>query len=210
MSDNSLNRPEPTTPYVSQPNTESTSNVIIDSGVIIDSSKSNPVELMNIALNIINPNIVSDVNAEVSSAVSKLNLEKYLAFVSNSDMKQVIIILTNNSAAVQDIVHMIDLILVDGKVDMADAPLILGLIKKIIALRSKDLDVYKNLTLDHFLDIIKIVFTILAKEGILKIQNADEFIEDINKLISLLKLGGNVIETLSCYSSCFGCSPSKN
>ena len=125
-------------------------------------------------------------------------------------MKQVIIILTNNSAAVQDIVHMIDLILVDGKVDMADAPLILGLIKKIIALRSKDLDVYKNLTLDHFLDIIKIVFTILAKEGILKIQNADEFIEDINKLISLLKLGGNVIETLSCYSSCFGCSPSKN
>ena len=92
---------------------------------------------------------------------------KYLSFIDDPNTKQVVTILTNDSSAVQDIVNMLDLILADGKIDMADAPLLMGLIKKIITLRTSDLKLSQNLTLNHFLDIIKLVFTILAKEGIL-------------------------------------------
>ena len=152
--------------------------------------------------NIIKINTLID--NEETSVVSRNNLEKYLSFIDNSDVKQVVMILTNDSVAVQDIINMLDLILADGKIDISDAPLLLGLIKKIIALRTKDVNISQNLTLDNFLDIIKLVFTILAKEGLLKIKNTDEFITDISKLINLIKVGDKLIESTPCIASCIG------
>jgi hypothetical protein len=136
-------------------------------------------------------------NADLNQ-VSKLHLDKYLTFVINPDIKQVVTILTTDSAAVQDIVNMLDLILADGKIDLSDAPILLALVKKIITLRTSDLKLSQNLTLDHFLSIIKLVFTILAKEGVLKIANTDEFITDITKLIDLMEQGDKIAETMSC------------
>lgn len=133
-----------------------------------------------------------------TNIVSKMNLEKYLTFVTNDDVKQVVMVLTNDSSAVQDIINMIDLILADGKIDLSDAPILLALVKKIITLRTSDLKLSQNLTLEHFLAIIKLVFTILAKEGLLKIANTDQFIADITKVITLLEQGEQMTNALPC------------
>jgi hypothetical protein len=133
-----------------------------------------------------------------TNVVSKFNLEKYLTFVTNDDIKQVVITLTNDSSAVQDIINMIDLILSDGKIDLGDAPILLALVKKIITLRTSDLKLSSKLTLEHFLSIIKLVLTILAKEGTLKIANTDEFIKDINKVISLIENGEQITRSIPC------------
>jgi hypothetical protein len=138
------------------------------------------------------------IDAVEKNIVSKMNLEKYLTFVTNNDVKQVVMVLTNDSSAVHDIINMIDLILADGKIDLGDAPILLALVKKIITLRTSDLKLSENLTLEHFLAIIKLVFTILAKEGLLKIANTDQFITDITKIINLLEHGEQITKALPC------------
>jgi len=144
-------------------------------------------------------NLIENTNINL---VSKFHLEKYLTFVNDKDVKQVVIMLTNNSSAVQDIVNMVNIILTDGKIDMKDGPILLSLIKKIIGLRISDLNLSKNLTLDHYLDILKLVLTILAKEGVIKVNNQDEFIADISKLIDLIVVGEKIVGSMSC--SCLG------
>jgi len=145
-----------------------------------------------------NSQSVSVDDIPINNVVSKLHLDKYLSFIDDVDTRQIVTILTSDSAAVHDVINMIDLILADGKIDMTDAPLLLGLIKKIITLRTSDLKLSQTLTLNHFLDIIKLVFTILAKEGLLKIVNTDEFITDITKLINLIKDGEKIVDAVSC------------
>jgi hypothetical protein len=137
-------------------------------------------------------------DSKEENVVPKLHLEKYLTFVNDPNIKKIVTSLTNDSAAVQDIVNMLDLILADGKIDLADAPILLALVKKIVALRTSDLKLTQNLTFDNFLSIIKLVFTILAKEGMLKIANVDEFILDISKLINLMQEGNKVAESIPC------------
>jgi len=138
-------------------------------------------------------NIVAEANI-----VSKYNLEKYLIFVTNNDIKQVVMVLTNDSSAVQDIINMIDLILADGKIDFGDAPILLALVKKIVAFRTSDLKLSQNLKLEHFLAIIKLVFTILANEGLLKIANTEQFISDITKIIDVIEHGDKITQALPC------------
>ena len=133
-----------------------------------------------------------------ANVVAKLHIEKYLTFVTDPDIKKIVTVLTNDSAAVQDIVNMLDLILSDGKIDFNDAPILLALVKKITTLRTSDLQLTKNLSLEHFLSIIKLVFTILAKEGILKIEKTDEFIEDITKLINFMEQGEKIASAIPC------------
>jgi len=145
-----------------------------------------------------NKTVVSNIINKELSVVSKLHLERYLSFIDDPDVKLVVTVLTNDFDGVQDIVNTLHLILSDGKVDMSDAPLLLGLIKKIVSLRTKDLNLSKTLTLNHFLDIIKVVFTVLAKESILKIDNIDEFITEINKIIKVLKDGDAVVNAMGC------------
>ena len=155
---------------------------------------------------------MSDSNI-IDKNIANLHLEKYLTFIDNSDTKEVVKILSNDSSAIQDIINMIDLILADGKIDIADAPLLIGLTKKIVSLRTKDLELKKNLSIDHFLDIIKLIFIIFAKEGILNIKNTDEFITDITNLISTIKTGENIVKSipnLSCTDfSFFSCKSKK-
>jgi hypothetical protein len=166
-------------------------------------------EVVGVVLNIVNESTVSNLvkvnnlinNAEIT-VVSKSHLEKYLSFIDNPDVKQVVMMLTNDSSAVQDIINMIDLILADGKIDISDAPLLMGLIKKIVSFRTKDLKFNDNLSLSQYLDIIKLVFTILAKEGVLKIANTDEFIADIAKIINILKSGEQIAESMPCFPMC--------
>jgi len=152
-------------------------------------------------------NLLQDIKLDVT------HLEKYLTFIENVDIKNIVQKLCNDSNAVKDISNMIDLILADGKIDISDAPLLMGLIKKIVSLRTKDLELTKELSLDNFLDIIKLVFTIFAKEGILNIENTDEFISDISKLISMIKTGENIVKSipnLSCSGlSLFSCKSKK-
>ena len=133
-----------------------------------------------------------------TNVVAKLHIEKYLTFVTDPDIKKIVTVLTNDSAAVQDIVNMLDLILADGKIDFNDAPILLALVKKITTLRTSDLELTKKLSLEHFLSIIKLVFTILAKEGILKIEKTDEFIEDITKLINFMEQGEKIASAIPC------------
>jgi hypothetical protein len=179
MSDNTLNIPSAVTDEV---------------GVVLSTIKE-PINSNLVKIN----NLINNSDATV---VSKLHLEKYLSFIDDPDTKQVVTILTNDSAAVQDIVNMIDLILADGKIDMSDAPLLMGLIKKIVSLRTKDLNLTQDLSLNHYLDIIKLVFTILAKEGVLKIANTDEFIGDITKVVKLIKSGDQIVESMPCFPMC--------
>jgi hypothetical protein len=185
MSENSLNVPD------------------LSNQVSFISDLPGPIDTISESItNVVNTKINNLINNIELSVVSKIDLEKYLSFIDDPNTKQVVTILTNDSSAVQDIVNMLDLILADGKIDMADAPLLMGLIKKIITLRTSDLKLSQNLTLNHFLDIIKLVFTILAKEGILKIAKTDEFITDIAKLINMIKLGQNVVESMPCFPFC--------
>lgn len=152
--------------------------------------------------NVVTETVVVTVNNTIDAVdaniVSRMNLEKYLTFVTNNDIKQVVIVLTNDSSAVHDIINMIDLILADGKIDFADAPIFLALVKKIITLRTSDLKLSQDLKLENFLAIIKLVFTILAKEGLLKIENTDQFITDITKIITLLEHGDQITKALPC------------
>lgn len=161
-----------------------------------------PSDLTSV-VTVIDSTPVKSENSKESSVVSKLHIERYLSFIDDPDTKQIVIILTNNSESVQDIINTVNLILADGKVDMSDAPLLLGFIRKITAIRTKDLNLSKSLTLDHFLDIIKLVFTILGKEGVLKIDNIDEFLVDINKIIKIIKDSDAAIKSMGCGLSCF-------
>jgi hypothetical protein len=184
MSDNTLNIPSAVTDEIGVVS-------ITDNSLPMTNLASVPLAKINNLMDIVE-----------STVVSKLNIEKYLSFIDNPDVKQVVMMLTNDSSAVQDVINMIDLILADGKIDISDAPLLMGLIKKIISFRTKDLKLNENLTLTHYLDIIKLVLTILAKEGVLKIANTDEFIADIAKIINLLKSGEQIAESMSCFPMC--------
>lgn len=189
MSDNTLNIPSVVTDEI---------------GVVLNTDNSLPDKIASeplaIVSNLVKVNNLMDIVE--STVVSKLHLEKYLSFIDNPDVKQVVMMLTNDSGAVQDIVNMIDLILADGKIDISDAPLLMGLIKKIVSFRTKDVKLNEDLSLSQYLDIIKLVFTILAKEGVLKIVNTDEFIADIAKIINLLKSGGQIAESMPCFPMC--------
>ena len=161
----------------------------------------------SVKLNIVSglsSSILSDmVNNVEQNVVSKLNLEKYLTFIIDPKIRDIVTLLTNNSTAVQDVINMINLILADGKVDMQDGPILLSLFKKIITLRGSDLNLTKELSISHFIDIIKLVITILTKENLIKVDNPDEFLADITKLVNLIKTGEKIIESMSC-CSCFG------
>ena len=143
------------------------------------------------------------VDTVVDNVVSKIHLDKYLSFIRDDNIKKIVTVLTTDASAVQDVINMIDLILADGKIDISDAPLLLGLIKKITTLRTKEIQLSQPLSLDQFLDIIKLVFTILAKEEVLKITNTDEFIKDIVVVLDGIKVGNQIVSNIpDC--SCIG------
>ena len=154
---------------------------------------------------LIDSNIVSNMTSKLNintlvdniNIVSKIHIDRYLTFVNDPEIKKIVTVLTNDPESVQDIVNMLDLILADGKIDFNDGMLLLGLSKKIIALRASAL-IINDLTLNHFVTIIKLVLTILAKEGILKIVKTDEFIKDITQVLNLIENSEKIVESIPC------------
>ena len=51
---------------------------------------------------------------EIEIKVSSSHLDKYLTLIENNDVKKVILLLTNDSNAITDIVNVIQLIIVDN------------------------------------------------------------------------------------------------
>jgi hypothetical protein len=155
--------------------------------------------------NLSETNIVSTVTSKLNiktlvdniNIVSKIHIDRYLTFVNDPNIKKIVTVLTNDPESVQDVVNMLDLVLADGKIDFNDGMLLLGLSKKIVSLRTSAL-VSIDLTLNHFLTIIKLVLTILAKEGVLKIVKTDEFIEDITQVLNLIENSEKIVESIPC------------
>jgi len=152
--------------------------------------------MLNTVENLENTEIISIVEPIQNDLikVSTIHLDKYLLFQDNEDSRKLITLLTNNTECVKDIIRIIELIMVDGKIDINDGPLLLSFVKKIIMIRSNDLNISKNIRPDNYINIIKYVLIILTKENILKIPNQDQFITDISKILDNIKMVEEVVE----------------
>jgi hypothetical protein len=134
---------------------------------------------------------------EIEIKVSSSHLDKYLTLIENNDVKKVILLLTNDSNAITDIVNVIQLIIVDNKIDSSDIHLFITLVKKIINLRGNNFEL-KDLTFVHFLNIVKVVIEILVKENMINLKNSNEFLDETTKIINLLITSEETIKKVGC------------
>jgi len=149
------------------------------------------------------PIIDQVVISETDKKLSNLHLDKYLTLLENDDVKKIIILLTNDSNAVKDVLNIIQLIIVDNKIDSSDIQLLIALFKKIVNLHGSDLPL-KDMTFVNFLNIINIVFQIVIKEKMVDIKNPDEFLTETNKIINLIIEGEQAIKAVGC-TKCLPC-----
>jgi hypothetical protein len=133
--------------------------------------------------------------------VSSIDLDKYLSFINDKNIKELVTILTNNEGPIKDISNIVNLIMADGKIDINDVPLLISFLKKLISLKTADLNELKNLTMSDYIKAIKLVLIILAKENVLKLPNTNQFVTDISKILDELLIVEQV-STKMC-----GCFP---
>jgi hypothetical protein len=133
--------------------------------------------------------------------VSSMHLDKYLSFINDDNIKQLVKILTNNEGPIKDISNIVNLIMADGKIDINDVPLLISFLKKIISLKTADLNELKNLTMSDYIKAIKLVLIILAKEKILNLPDINQFVTDVSKILDNLLMVEQV-STKMC-----GCLP---
>lgn len=119
-------------------------------------------------------------------SVSSLHLDKYLSFITDDNIKQLVTILTNNEGPIKDISNIVDLIMADGKIDINDAPLLISFLKKLISLKTADFKELKNLPMSDYIKAIKLVLIILAKEKVLKLSDTNQFVTEISKILDEL------------------------
>jgi hypothetical protein len=132
--------------------------------------------------------------------VSSLHLDKYLSFINDDNIKQLVTILTNNEGSIKDISNIIDLIMADGKIDINDVPLLISFLKKLISLKTADFKELKKLSMSDYIKAIKLVLIILAKENVLKLPDTNQFITDVSKILDELL----IVEQVSAkMCSCF-------
>jgi len=141
-----------------------------------DNEDKNPI---NKIVNTLIPNVFT---------VSSSHLDKYLSFIDNKNVKELVTLLTTNEGPIKDIINIVELIMADGKIDMNDVPLLVSFLKKIISLKITDLNEIKNLTMEDTINTIKLVLIILAKENILKLPDTNQFITEISKILNNLLL----------------------
>ena len=134
---------------------------------------------------------------EIEIKVSSSHLDKYLTLIENNDVKKVILLLTNDSNAITDIVNVIQLIIVDNKIDSSDIHLFITLVKKIINLRGNNFEL-KDLTFVHFLNIVKVVIEILVKENMINLKNPNEFLDETTKIINLIITSEETLKKVGC------------
>jgi hypothetical protein len=155
----------------------------------IESSFPNPLIPTNDSIDIV-VNVEKD--NEIKQRLENLQvhpdiLDKYLSFVDCENTKMIVSRLTFDSNAVKSIIHIVELILEDNKIDINDIPLIYNLFRKLIYIKSIDFDKVKNIN-----NIIKIILVVLTKENILHVPNSDNFIKNIYKLIDELQMLENI------------------
>jgi hypothetical protein len=133
--------------------------------------------------------------------VSSLHLDKYLSFITDDNIKQLVTILTNNEGPIKDISNIVDLIMADGKIDINDAPLLISFLKKLISLKTADFKELKNLPMADYIKAIKLVLIILAKEKVLKLPDTNQFVTDVSNILDKLL----IVEQIG--SKMCGCLP---
>ena len=132
--------------------------------------------------------------------VPSLHLDKYLSFINDDNIKQLVTILTNNEGSIKDISNIVNLIIEDGKIDMNDVPLLISFLKKLISLKTVDFKELKNLAMSDYIKTIKLVLIILAKENILKLPDTNQFVTDVSKILDNLLIAEQVGSKMcSCF-----------
>ena len=142
----------------------------------------------------------------VNDVVNKLknipleNLNKYLALVSNPDVKSVITIILSDAETIQSLVTTFQAVMADGKVDLNDAPLLLQMVKKVLALKTDCQTVLSKLKPVDVIQVIQYVFILLIKEEVVKTSDPDKLLADLNTLFNNLIFAEQALSKL-----CKGC-----
>jgi hypothetical protein len=157
---------------------------------------------VNAVKDVINAN--KDIN--VNDVVNKLknipleNINKYLALVPNPDVKTVITIVLTDADTVESLVTTFNAVMADGKVDLNDAPLLLQMVRKVLALKTDCQTVLSKLKPVDVIQVIQYVFILLIKEEIVKTSDPDKLLADLNTLFASLTFAEQALAKL-----CKGC-----
>lgn len=167
------------------------------------------VKVVDQVVNDVN-NVKDVINANkdvtVSDVVNKLrnipleNINKYLALVPNPDVKSVITIILSNAETVESLVTTFQAIMADGKIDLNDAPLLLQMVKKVLALKTDCQTILSKLDPTDVIHVIQYVFILLIKEDVVKSSDPDKLLADLNTLFNNLIFAEQALSKL-----CKGC-----
>lgn len=161
--------------------------------------------------------IINDVNAvkdvinankdvTVNDVVNKLknipleNINKYLALVPNPDIKNVITIILSDAETIESLVTTFNAIMADGKINLNDAPLLLQMVKKVLALKTDCQTILSKLKPTDVIHVIQYVFILLIKEDVVKSSDPDKLLADLNTLFDNLIFAEQALAKL-----CKGC-----
>ena len=157
---------------------------------------------VNDVKDVINAN--KDIN--VNDVVNKLkniplgNINKYLALVPNPDVKSVITIILSDAATIESLVTTFQAVMADGKVDLNDAPLLLQMVRKVLALKTDCQTILLKLKPVDVIQVIQYVFILLIKEEVVKTSDPDKLLADLNTLFANLTFAEQALAKL-----CKGC-----
>jgi len=141
--------------------------------------------------------ILENVNVEV---INNIKLNSLSSLDDNDNVKKIVLLLVNNSNALKDIQHTIQLIIEDNKITVSDINLFITLIKKIINLHKSDVNIMNDITYINSLSIIKYLFIILIDNELIKIDKSDVFLDQLNLIINELIKGEEIIKrNCFCY-----------
>jgi hypothetical protein len=164
---------------------------------------------VNAVKDVINAN--KDIN--INDVVNKLrnipleNINKYLALVPNPDVKTVITIILSDAETIESLVTTFHAVMADGKVDLNDAPLLLQMVRKVLALKTDCQTVLSKLKPVDVIQVIQYVFILLIKEEVVKTSDPDKLLADLNTLFASLTFAEQALAKLC--GSC-KCAPLKS
>lgn len=164
------------------------------------------VEEITSGINNVKDVINANKDVTVNDVVNKLrnipleNINKYLALVPNPDVKSVITIILSNAETVESLVTTFNAIMADGKIDLNDAPLLLQMVKKVLALKTDCHTILLKLEPVDVIQVIQYVFILLIKEDVVKSSDPDKLLADLNTLFNNLIFAEQALAKL-----CKGC-----
>jgi hypothetical protein len=159
---------------------------------------------VNAVKDVINAN--KDIN--INDVVNKLrnipleNINKYLALVPNPDVKTVITIILSDAETIESLVTTFNAVMADGKVDLNDAPLLLQMVRKVLALKTDCQTVLSKLKPVDVIQVIQYVFILLIKEEVVKTSDPDKLLADLNTLFASLTFAEQALAKLCGNCKC--------